>query len=426
MFIFFQAIFIAVIILHQNNIWVTLIPYPTPTFIIVGIPLFCLGLIRSDFFFRKPPRLAFIVLAGMLVFQLLSSMEVGEIYTGRYFSIVGYSMLTILCLGIISQWRQEQERYAIKLYVVISTVMAFLGFSAWLIINITWISNGVFDPTHFIDLEQFSGGRMTRSMGEIEWANRFGISENTYSFPYSLGLVLTGSYMYEFAGIPFFRASGWFHEPVSTWFMTIPAMVLIVSDSLFSKSIRRVLMTVQILFLIAAFSVSIVLSLVLIYVFRQILHSFRVASTPTSTSTSTSTSTLKAVMLVAMMGAGFWVLYVLAADYDSSYSKGLNVVLSKLSANNYLAIALDAILHPTTILPYMYLFGIAIMCAWKAQKYQNNSLMAFSLIVTCLLIVTLKGNFFHILKSPGFYILFFLMLRHREEMLFSLSHPTVR
>ena len=124
MIIFFQAIFIAIIILHQNNIWVTLIPYPTPTFLIIGIPLFCLGLIRCNLFLRKPPFQAFIALAIILVLQLLIRLGASEELSRIFVSILGYAMLTILCVSIICQWRQEQEQYAMKLYVVMSSVIA--------------------------------------------------------------------------------------------------------------------------------------------------------------------------------------------------------------------------------------------------------------------------------------------------------------
>ena len=127
-------------------------------------------------------------------------------------------------------------------------------------------------------------------------------------------------------------------------------------------------------------------------------------------------SALKAVMLVAMFGVGFWYIYYLTNNYSMDFVGGLNVILSKLSVNNYASIALGSLFHPMLVLPYMYLFGVAIQCAWKAEKVQDNTLMAFSLIVIAFLIVTLKGAIFHILINPGFYILFFLMLRHRKKM----------
>ena len=354
MIFFFQAIFLSIIILHQNNIWVTLIPYPSATFLIIGTTLFWFGLIRRNFFLRNLPLQAFIVLVLILVTQLLIGMESGAQQTSIYRSMLRYALLTIMCIGIISQWRPAQEKYAIKLFVVISTGIAFLGIVAWLIVNLTWIYDGVIDPAHFIDLEQFSGGKMTRLHGDgnAELKNDWGIFANTYSFPYSLGLVLTNSYLYEFAGIEFFRASGFFHEPVTTWFMTIPAIVLITSGSLFSTNVRRLLITVQILFLFAAFSLSIMFSLVLIYIFRQMLYSVL--------DISTSFARLKPFLLVAMVGVGIWVIQYLAADYNyKGYWSGMNVVLSRLHSNNYLEIVFNNFFNPSTVLLYIYLLAQA-------------------------------------------------------------------
>ena len=222
--------------------------------------------------------------------------------------------------------------------------------------------------------------------------------------------MLTNSYLYEFAGIEFFRASGFFHEPVTTWFMTIPAIVLITSGSLFSTNVRRLLITVQILFLFAAFSLSIMFSLVLIYIFRQMLYSVL--------DISTSFARLKPFLLVAMVGVGIWVIQYLAADYNyKGYWSGMNVVLSRLHSNNYLEIVFNNFFNPSTVLLYIYLLGVAISCAWKARLGQDNILMGFSLIVISFLIVALKGNFYHLLINPGFFIMFFIMLKHRKNMI---------
>ena len=130
-------------------------------------------------------------------------------------------------------------------------------------------------------------------------------------------------------------------------------------------------------------------------------------------------------MLFAMIGVSFSVLYVLSGDYAGDPSAGLNVVLSKLSGNDYMAIILNAILNPKGLLLYIYFFGTAILCARAAEKNKDKSLMAFSLIVICFVIVTLKGNQYHLLVNPGFYIMFFLMLRHYNRRFFVFSRRAV-
>jgi len=408
--IFLQAAFIAVVILHQTNIWVTFISNPTATFLIVGLSILLLTLTTSKLSLRIPPRQTLLAFSIASLSQVALSIGVGGLGGGgnRLTSIVGYALLTALCLIIISRWRQGQERYAIKVYIIASSIMALLGFAAWLMVSLDWVFQQQIDPTYFIDIEQFTHGKANRIAEVVERANQFGIYENTYSFPYSLGLVLTNSYLYEFAGIQFFRASGWYTEPVAIWFMIIPAIVLTCYKSYFNKTTRTILLVTQCLFLFASFSLSIIAGLITIYVFRRLLSLFVYGVS------------LKSIAFVVMAAGVFGLLGVYAFGYVPESSLALNILFSKVSAGDYGSIVLETLIDPVFGLAYLYFFVVALACSWRAAKENNNALMSFSLVVLCFLIVALKGAFLHLLISPGFFIFFALMLKHLR------SNPDMR
>ncbi len=370
-----------------------------------------LVLAASKSMFRMPSCQSLVGLSIALLSQLALSLGAGGDGAGgnRLASIVGYAILTPICLVIISQWRQEQERYAVKVYIVASSVMSLFGFAAWLMVGLDWVLHERIDPAHFIDLEQFTDGKMSRiTEGAVEQVNEFGVDENTFSFPYSLGLVLVNSYLYELAGIQFFRASGWYNEPVAVWFMVIPALILTCSNLYFSKITRIILLVTQFLFLFASFSVAIISGLMAVYVFRKLLYVF------------ISGISLKFVAMSIVTATAFGFLGVYAFEYVPDSSLAMNIVLSKFSANDYTSVALDTMIDPVLGVAYVYFFAVAFAYSWRAAKKDDHVLMSFSLVVLCFLLVSLKGAFLHLLISPGFFILFALMVKHCD------SSPSMR
>ncbi len=241
--------------------------------------------------------------------------------------------------------------------------------------------------------------------------NVFNISMDSYSFPYSLGLVLTGSYAYELFGIPFFRASGMFHEPSTAVFMTVPALILTFNSIYFSKKWqRRTLLAIQFCFIAVSISLSIIFSLLATYILYNILVFFKKSLFRVK---------LIKVFSFAVIISGFGLLGFYSFNIPAQRGLTRNILLSKLSTD-YLTILLGILYNSKYLFTYIYLLTVSLSCAFIARKMNNNPLMSFSLIIIGFLIMSLKGYFYHILISPGFFVLFFLMLKNLSR---SVSYP---
>ena len=397
MLIFLQSIFVSFVILHLSNIWVALIPKPSLMIIVIGAYIYLFSILLRRLYIIK--YLAHIVI--VLIVSSLVMIATHIIIERSATSIIGYWLVTCICVVILSLWRKRQEMYAIKVFIILCTIISLLGIIAWLIVNFNYLFQGYIDPAHVIDLEEFTGGRMERGFGNT--TNVFGIGMNSYSFPYSLGLVLTGSYAYELFGIPFFRASGIFHEPVTAAFMIIPALVLTYNSTYFPKWQRRIFLTIQFCFLAASMSLSIIISLLSVFILYNIL---------VLPKKNLSWVNIKKVFCFAVIISVIGLLGVYSFNIPGIRGITRNILFSKVTTGDYLSILLGVIFNPKYFFTYIYFLTASLSCAFIAAKKNNNSLMSFSLIIICFLIISLKVYFYNILVNPGFFILFSLMLKN--------------
>ena len=413
MLIFLQVIFFSFVMLYRSNIWVALIPNPSLMIVVIGtfICLFSI-LLRRLYVIKYPAHIVFILIVGSLI------MLATQLFGGRGVTqIVGYWLVASICMIIVSLWRKRQEMYAIKVFIILCSVISLAGVVAWLIVNVNFLFKGDIDPTHIIDLAEFTQERMTRGYND-QAKNAFGVSLNSYSFPYSLGLILTGSYAYELFGISFFRASAIFHEPSSNAFLIIPALVLTFNSIYFSKWQRRALLSIQCCFLVVSLSISIVFGVISVFILYNTLVLFLKKLSRVNLIKSFRFAVI--ISVIGMLG-----VYSFSMTPTSGLAR--NALASKLLGNDYLAISLGVIFNPNYFFAYIYFFSVSLFCAFIAAKNNNDSLMSFSLIIICFLIVSLKGAFFHlILAPPGFFVLFFLMLKNfRRSVLPSHSYQSV-
>jgi hypothetical protein len=91
---------------------------------------------------------------------------------------------------------------------------------------------------HYFNLSDATNGSFSRDQG----------ISNSYSFPYFLGLILTGSGQLDLIGYSFIRISGWAHEPTSVTLFISPAIILLAHGGVIKNSLLRFLMLVAILF----------------------------------------------------------------------------------------------------------------------------------------------------------------------------------
>lgn len=412
MLIFLQAIFVSFVILHRSNIWVALIPKPSLTIIVIGAYIYSFSiLLRRLYIIKYQAHIVIVLFVTSLV--MLAAHFVIERGVKQ---IIGYWLVTSISVIIISLWRKRQEMYAIKVFIISCTIISLIGAVAWLIVNVTFFSQGYIDPAHVIDLDEFTGGRMARGYGDK--TNVFGIDMDAYSFPYSLGLVLTGSYAYEFLGIPFFRASGIFHEPATAAFMTIPAFILTCNSTYFGKWQRRTLLAIQLFFILLAMSLSVIISLLSVFILYNILDSYKKSFSRINMINPIKLFRFVVVVIISLIGyIGYYSFHIPAI-------RGItrNILYSKFSSYSYEAISSGStsILSPDLFFTYFYFFVFSIYCVIIANKYNNDSLMSFSLVMICFLVFTLKGYFYHVLITPAFFIFFSLMLKNLSR---SVSHP---
>ena len=397
MLIFLQAIFVSFVILYRSNIWVALISNPLAIILGIGAYTLLLSVVaRRAFLVKYPDHIILLSILSLLI--MLTTLFVIERGVTQ---IVGYLLVTTLAVITISLWKTKQEIRAIRIFIIFCTIISLLGIIAWFIVNFAFLSQGYIDPAHVIDIDEFTGGRMGRGYGDKK--NVFGVGMDSYSFPYSLGLVLTGSYAYEFLGIPFFRASGIFHEPSTAAFMTIPALVLTFNSIYFPKWQRRTLLAIQLFFILFTMSLSVIFSLLSAFILYNILVLFI-----KNLSRVNPIKLFRFAVIISVIGLlGFY-------SFHMSAIRGItrNILFSKLVASDYLSILLGMFFNPKYFFTYIYFLTASLSCAFIAAKKNNNSLMSFSLIIICFLIMSLKGYFYHILIHPGFFVLFFLMLKN--------------
>lgn len=394
MLTFLQAIYISFVILHLSNIWVALIPRPSLIIIAVGTYILLISIFLGGSI-KKQSYLIFMALVFSLFVGLMTQFIMGR----TALQVVTISMIIGVSTTIVFLWNKRQELYAVKIYIIICSIISLLGVVAWLIVNYTFIFQQYIDPSHVIELNEFTGGRMGRGDG----INIFGLSLEAYSFPYSLGLVLTGSYAYEFFGIPLFRSSGIFNEPNSTAFMSIPALILTLNSSYFGKYKRRILLVIQYCFIGSAMSLSVIISLISVFIIYKLFVLF-IADISRF-------SPIKLLYLFLIVGIiGFLGVYCFNMVPNSGVAR--NILQTKFGASDYVSIALDTIFNTSVFFGFFCFLSISLYCAFIAVRKNNNRLMSFSLVIICLLISSLKGSFFHIVINPGFYIFFFLMLKN--------------
>lgn len=399
MILFLQSLFISFVILHRGNIWVALIPNPSNVIINIGVYLFLLSMLvrRSD-----------IVKCSYGIFMLIFFSMLVVIVTLPYYpvffkinTIGGYLLVTSLSVLIVSLWEIRQEIVVARVYIIICTIISVLGILAWLIVQFEFMIHHNIDPEHVIHITEFTAGRW--SMGEPVGAapNILGFHRSIFSFPYSLGLILVGSVVQDFFGVPFFRASAIFHEPFGNIFLITPMIILTCNSIYFGKWPRRILLAIQLCYMIVSFSVSIIISLISVYVLYNILLFIK------DSSWRNSSGFLRFIFILSIIG----LITYLGIKVSPATVLTKNIITTKFASGNYKYNFLETISNPYTFFAYYFFSITSLWCSWKAVKLNNKMLLSYSLIMVSFIVVSLKGAFLHVLICPAFLIFFFLMIK---------------
>jgi hypothetical protein len=395
--IFLQAVFISFVILHCANIFVaSLLQQPTFVLFSIGAFISLMTIIARVMYIRKYAwQTVFLSMIG------LSIIIFTQLISGRDFkSSVGYLFLASISVFIVSLWKKREEIFAIKVFIILCSIISLLGIIAWINVNYTFIVHNYIDPAHLIDIEVYTNGGALRGYGDAK--NFFGISQNAYSFPYSLGLVLTGSYAYDFFGLPLFRASGIFHEPLFNSIMIIPPIIFTLNSIYFKKWSKRIILGILFCYLIATFSLSIIFSLILTYILYNIFVLLN------SSRSLISIRLFKFIIIFSLIGCfGYYTFNIIPSS-----GIGRNILNSKLTSTNYIARVFNNIFSLNTFTTYCFFVSVSFACLWRAVKTNNKDLRLYSLILVSLLIVTTKGILYQFLVNPAFLIFYFLMLKN--------------
>jgi hypothetical protein len=118
------------------------------------------------------------------------------------------------------------------------------------------MSSGLINPeNHYVNLSELTNNSFVRDLH----------MEDSYVFPYFLGLILTGDGLFDIAGHQFYRISGWAHEPTSASLFVAPAIILLLHSDIVKGWKRIIALFIVILFWMAVFSVGSILAFLVLY-----------------------------------------------------------------------------------------------------------------------------------------------------------------
>ena len=192
----------------------------------------------------------------ILAILLLSIFLITKSFDGsfKYFSNFGLLLIHVLFLVFILNTKEYIQTY-LKSYIYLVFFMSILSLAAVILISL-----GLIDVNaHNFSLANATGGAFMRDVSD---------SSGGYSFPYGLGLVLTGSGKLDLLGVQFFRISGWAHEPTSATLFIAPSIIMLIHSNIISNNFTKYLFLIVImLFWFLAMSVGSMLAFIAVYFF---------------------------------------------------------------------------------------------------------------------------------------------------------------
>lgn len=300
-------------------------------------------------------------------------------------------VLVLLFTAVFLYAKPRELARLLRLYVIFCFVMALCGFTAWVLIN--W---------EFVDFRESlwsvyetTAGRIGRDKDAGWEGTNFG-----YSFPYGLGLVLTGSYQYDLFSLIFFRASGWVHEPTSATAFIAPALIILTRERLFVPVVRRVFLVTLLFFWMACAAVGSAISfsgVILFYLFFKRDNN---------------------VLLKRLVGLTFiGILYVVYRESQTLFAATgphLSLLAAKLETGGDINLLWD-LLSPSTAQEFLGLAsvvaitGIFFLFAVGTMRGGSSAAITFGLILIYFVIHSMKGAWSHVFSSfflMGFFIMF--------------------
>jgi hypothetical protein len=167
-------------------------------------------------------------------------------------SYLGIALTHIAFLIFIMNTRTYTSTY-IRLYIYFAFIMALFGILATLLFSFDVLGSS----NHYVNLYEITHGSFTRD-------KEFG--QNSYAFPYGLGMILTASGELSLFGVEFYRISGWAHEPSSATLFVAPAIIFLLhSEFIKNKPIRFFMLITISIFWFLAMSIGSLLAFSILY-----------------------------------------------------------------------------------------------------------------------------------------------------------------
>ena len=301
------------------------------------------------------------------------------------FSKVQGPVLNCLMILVLLFAKRKELADLLKVYIVFCVIMATCGLIAWVVINFEFV-----DLNDSIwSLTEATSGRSRRDEDQAG-----------YSFPFGLGLVLTGSYRYDLFGLVMFRGSGWAHEPTTASLFIAPAIIILAREEVFCKIPQRLCLLLLLIFWCTCAAVGSAIAFTVLIV----LHAFCTKGYITK-------------IAVSLLVGIFLYLFSLGdlQQLFKSRSNEISLIDSKLSDEGFLPI-LQALVLPTSLSQWIVsLVMFAIVCITgnyfvRSINSVNRAVTTFILVLVYILIHSLKGSWVHVYSSffvLAFYVFYF-------------------
>ncbi len=338
-------------------------------------------------------RMMLTLLVLFILFSIISFMTKSG--NESFVATLQTPILFILLTAVLLTAKQEDLTRLLRYYIIFCIVMAFCGIVAWVLIN--W--NFVDYRDSLWSLYDATAGRANRDEGTYG-----------YSFPYGLGLVLTGSYRYDIFSYLFFRGSGWAHEPTSAAAFIAPALIILAREPLFGLRIRQVFFIILAAFWATCAAFGSALSFLGLSCFYFFFKKGRHAA-------------LRRIIMIVLIG----ILFNIYIEAQKIFSKTtvtmetphLSLLESKLTlqAKDSDISRLLNLLTPDTLREFIILSvlllvaGITLWFAVRTIRQNNTTTASFALILVYFFLHSLKGSWDQLFTSFFVVGFFFLFLR---------------
>lgn len=237
------------------------IPSMIPNYSLVLVVLLTFAILFNAFFteaLEKESNINFsniaIPISVLLLLSLVlifKSFEGSNLYANSILFVIHFMFLAFFIIT------KKYLNLYIKSYVVFVFIMATAGLLADLIYILGYVNEGRWS----VNLSELTDGSFRRDLGR----------ESSYLFPYNLGFILNGGNLYDFAGLQFYRISGWAHEPTSASLFIAPAIIYLIHGSIIKNTFYRMFMLATVItFWIFVMAIGSLAAFILIYSFTTI------------------------------------------------------------------------------------------------------------------------------------------------------------